>query len=424
MNVHEIETGAEARIREHRAAEFTVTLRDASGAPVPHARVTARLLRHEFRLGSNGFLLRGGGAADFLSRRRPHDALVLEYERRFADLLNYATLPFYWGGYEAEPGQESTERLRRMAAWCHDHAVVPKGHPLAWHEVFPKWAEALQDEEALRRLRERIGRIVGGFRGTVDAWDVFNETTVAERFDNAVGRWVKARGAAECVAEALRLARAAGPDAELLYNDFNVSPAMEDLVGRLREAGVSFDAVGIQSHMHKGAWTTEKTWQTCETYARFGLPLHFTEITLLSGRLKADDDNEWHRRRPDWNSTPEGEARQLEEGRRFYTTLFSHPAVEAATWWDFSDLSAWQGAPSGLLRNDMSLKPLAEWLRKAFQNDWTTAAAATSDAAGRASFRSFFGTHALRAETDNGVCLSGVSLLARRGPRAIEATVS
>jgi len=417
MDITRIEQEADTRIAAHRMGEFRVRLRDAAGAPVPRAEVALRLVRHDFRLGANGFLIRGKGAA------AGEDLLALEYERAFAGLLNYATLPFYWGGYEPAAGQEQTARLQAMAAWCRRHGLRIKGHPLAWHEVFPAWAQALPDAEVLRLLRERISRLVGEFRGLVDTWDVFNETTVSERFENAVGRWVKDRGAAECVAEALRLARAANPQAELLYNDFNVSPAFEELLAKLQAQGAPFDAIGIQSHMHKGVWGPEKTWAVCESYARFGLPLHFTEATILSGRLKADEDNDWHKRHADWVSTPDGEQRQLEQGRQFYTLLFSHPAVDAVTWWDFSDRRAWQGAPSGLVRSDMSLKPLAEWLRAAFGERWTTRVVVRSDDAGEARFRGFFGTYALRVTAQNGVGLAGACTLPRRGDRAVDARV-
>jgi len=41
--------------------------------------------------------------------------------------------------------------------------------------------------------------------------------------------------------------------------------------------------------------------------------------------------------RNDWKSTPEGEALQAEEAVKLYRLLFSHPAVQAITWWDLSD---------------------------------------------------------------------------------------
>ncbi len=420
MDLTAIEQGAESRIAEHRTGELCIRLQDKDGAPIPRARVTVRLVQHDFRLGANGFLLRDGRQPDGSTRA----LLALEYEKAFAGCLNYATLPFYWGGYEPVAGEECADRLRTMATWCRDHGIRAKGHPLAWHEVFPKWAEALTDEEVLKLLRERITRIVGDFRGLIDTWDVFNETTVAAWVDNAVGRWVKARGAVECVAEALQLARAANPAAELLYNDFNIAPAFEELVGELQARGASFDVIGIQSHMHKGAWSAEHIWDTCEAYARFGLPLHFTEATILSGALKADDDNDWHRRQTTWTSTPEGEARQLDEGKRFYTLLFSHPAVDAVTWWDFADRQAWQGAPAGLLRNDMSPKPLADWLQDAFNAHWTTQAEVQADDTGCVRFRGFFGTYTLRAILETGECLAGTCVVTRRGAHTIDARVN
>ncbi len=421
MNWQDVGTDLERRIADHRMADFELFVRDAEGTPVPGAQVDLRLVRHDFRLGANGFLIRSGsGHKPDLSNTR---MLLPAYEHAFSALLNYATLPFYWGSYEPTAGEERTERLRQMATWCREHGLCVKGHPLAWHEVFPKWAAELPDETVLKRLHARVSRLVADFRGLVDTWDVFNETTVATNFDNAVGRWVKERGALACVADLLHLARQANPDAELLYNDFNVSPAFEALVEALLAAGAPMDAIGIQSHMHKGAWTEEKLWEVCETYARFGLPLHFTEATLLSGRLKGPEDNDWHKRKTDWLSTPEGEQRQVEEGRRFYSLLFSHPAVEAITWWDFSDRLAWQGAPAGLLRNDMSPKPLAEWLGEAFGQHWTTRVTVATDANGVARFRGFFGAYTLRAVTDNGCCLAGGCTFPRRGVRPREVMV-
>ncbi len=422
MTRESMEQDAEARIAAHRMGDFRITLQDAAGVPVPAARVEVALTGHDFRLGANGFLIRG---CDHQPPGGPLDAGVVQaYEQAVVSMLNVATLPVYWGSFEPQAGAERMERLRTMADWCRRHGLRTKGHPLAWHAVFPAWAAALDDAVVLQRLRERITRLVGELRGLVDTWDVFNEVTVATNFDNAVGRWVRDRGAAECVAEALRLARAANPGAELLYNDFNVSPAFEELVGQLQARGVAFDAIGIQSHMHKWVWSPEKLWETCETYARFGLPLHFTELTILSGRLKAADDNDWGRRQTGWDSTPEGEQRQLEEGRRLYTLLFSHPAVEAVTWWDFSDLHAWQGAPAGLLRADMSPKPLAEWLRQAFGEQWTTRVALTADPGGQAAFRGFFGTYTVRARTAGGADLTGSATFPRNGARQVAITVT
>ncbi len=412
---------AEGRIQEHRTAPARLRLVAADGRAARGFRGRIRLVRHQFLLGCNAFGIEG---IDDASRQ-------LDYQGRFAALLNYATLPFYWSFYEPQPDrQEKRQRLERMADWCRENHIVAKGHPLAWHEVFPEWARSLPDDDVLRRLQERVRRIVSHFAGRIDTWDVVNEATVSERFDNAVGRWIKRDGPAECVGQALRWAHEANPAARLLYNDFNIwgrdfAPG-EDclaLVNRLQQTNAPFDAIGIQSHMHKATWPLEKVWEACETYARFGLPLHWTEATVLSGRPKAPDDNDWHKVRTDWPTTPEGEQAQLDYGRDFYTLLFSHPAVEAITWWDFSDLQAWQGAPSGLVRKDMSPKPLYEWLMAAFHKRWTTDDALEADAAGQVEVRCFYGDYEVEGKTDSGAAAKGTFAFGTHGPRQVSVTL-
>jgi endo-1,4-beta-xylanase len=150
-----------------------------------------------------------------------------------------------------------------------------------------------------------------------------------------------------------------------------------------------YDVIGIQSHMHGGTWSNDKIWQTCERFARFGKPLHFTEATILSGQLGWRSDGD---RRP-WPSTPEGERYQAREVERFYTMLFSHPAVEAITWWDFSDNGSWKRAPAGFVRHDMSPKPAYEALQRLIKQKWWTKTMATSGADGQARFRGFRGQY-------------------------------
>jgi GH35 family endo-1,4-beta-xylanase len=414
MNAHEVLGGAERRIQEHRTAEASLRFVDKAGKALAGVAAEVRLARHEFKLGANAFRI--GAIEDAAAQRG--------YNERFAALLNYATLPFYWGGYEPQPGKTQEARLGQMAAWCAGHHIIPKGHPLVWHEVFPRWAEKMPDPEVLALQERRVKEIVYRFQGRIDLWDVVNEATVSARFANAVGRWMKAKGATACVADALRWAEGSNPKAVLLYNDFNVSPDFEKLVQALLDAKAPVKALGIQSHMHKGVWPIERVWQVCDTYARFGLPLHFTEATVLSGELKKPEDNDWHKRHDDWPTTPDGEKRQAEYGQQFYTVLFSHPAVEAVTWWDFSDDGAWQGAPAGLVRRDMTPKPLYEWLAEAFGKRWTTNGKVAADAAGAAALRCFFGEHEVRAKLPSGALLTGRFRLERRGGRSLEVSLA
>jgi GH35 family endo-1,4-beta-xylanase len=410
VNTHEILGSAERRIRECRTAEAELRLRDETGRPLAGARVHVELVRHAFKFGANAFRLLA----------EPDPARQRGYEERYAALLNYATLPFYWGAYERAPEQTGEQRLGRMAAWCAQNGIAAKGHPLVWHEVFPEWGAACTDREIVERLERRVRSIVSGFRDRIRIWDVVNEATVAGRFENAVGRWMGAQGPAACVDAALRWAREADPSATLLYNDFNVSDDLQTLVRVLLDRRSPLDAIGIQSHMHKGVWPVERVWEVCESYAAFGLPLHWTEATVVSGRLKAPEDNDWHAVRRDWPSTAEGEASQAAYGEAFYTVLFSHPAVEAVTWWDFSDSGAWQGAPAGLVRADMTPKPLYERLARLVGKSWATDIQTRADESGCARARCFFGEHRLDVTDASGAPRTGAFVWRRHGARTVD----
>ncbi|HET9128305.1 MAG TPA: endo-1,4-beta-xylanase, partial [Propionibacteriaceae bacterium] len=153
-------------------------------------------------------------------------------------------------------------------------------------------------------------------------------------------------------------------------------------------------------HMHQGYWGEEKTLEVLERFSRYGLPLHFTETTLVSGHLmppEIDDLNDY--RVQSWPSTPEGEERQADELERHYRTLFSHPSVAAATYWGLSDRGAWLGAPAGLVRADGSPKPAYDALRRLVREEWWTPATdRRTDGDGRVRVEGWRGDYQLRAE--------------------------
>ena len=141
------------------------------------------------------------------------------------------------------------------------------------------------------------------------------------------------------------------------------------------------------------------------------MPLNFTENTILSGK----QGWELTQRGEDWPSTPEGEAAQAREVERFYTMLYSHPAVAAITWWDFSDRAAWQRAPAGFLRKDMSPKPAYEVLHRLIKEKWWTRTTVRTDAQGKAAFRGTVGQYRI-AVTAAGRTAEPQTLELRRGP--------
>lgn len=384
----EILAEGKARIEKHRKGEGVLVVRDQQGKPGAGAAVKIEQLRHGFLFGCNIFMfdrLRAPGQED-------------RYRERFAALLNYATLGFYWGAYERERGQPDYDYTDRVVEWCRQQGLTCKGHPLAWDHPAssPRW---LTDDlkEVARLSTGRVREIVARFTGRIDLWDVVNEPTDLTRFKNPMNTWARRLGAVPFARLHLEVARAANPQATLLVNDYRTDPPFYKILDALREprGGLLFDAVGIQSHMHDGGWPLHRVWAVCDTYAKLAVPIHFTETTLVSGPRLGPGEN--------WAPTDAaGEARQADYVPKFYTAVFAHPAVQALTWWDFSDQGAWQGAAAGWLRKDMSPKPVYERLAALIKGQWWTKTEGQADAKGEFATRAFFGTHRVTATLPNG----------------------
>ena len=381
----------------HRKATARLRLLAADGTPIAGRPVEAAQTSHEFLFGCGAFhaieMMRAKDAAqrDFLGERMD----------KWLGLFNYGTLPFYWGRYEPVPGQTAKEPTLKAASWLRERGVAVKGHPLCWHTVCADWLMQYDDEEILRRQIERIHRDVTDFRGVIDLWDVINEVVIMpdfDKYDNAVTRICKAKGRITLVREVFAAARESNPNATLLINDFNISEAYEILIEGLLEAGVPIDVIGIQSHQHQGYWGREKLESVLERFSRFGLPLHFTENTLISGELMPGhivDLNDW--RVDAWPSTPQGEERQAREIAEMYEILFSHPRVTAITTWDFCD-DAWLHAPAGVIRTDNSEKPAYHALRSLIHDQWQTRERLVTDKDGYVTFTGFKGGYTLTCE--------------------------
>lgn len=368
------------RVPAHRSAEAEVVVRVA-GAPLAHADVQVEQTRHAVGFGNIAFELLdhvNGCGAD-------GDA---DLARLWLDAFDLAVLPFYWAEFEPEEGRPRTRRLRRAAQWFAAHEVRVKGHPLVWHTLAPDRLLGRPAAEVAARLRARIRREVADFAGLVGGWDVVNEAVIAPVFDNgdnALTPLARDLGRVEYVRLAVDAARATDPAVVLHLNDFDLSPAYEALIEEVLAAGIRLDGIGLQTHMHQGYRGEDHVLAVADRFARFGLPLHFTETTLLSGDLMPPeivDLNDYVRE--DWPSTPEGEARQAAELGRHYRALFGHPAVASITYWGLSDRGAWLGAPAGLVRKDGTPKEGYEVVRRLIREEWwTPPATARTDEDGR-----------------------------------------
>lgn len=388
LSRQEILDGADARIAEHRMGDAVVRVTDANGEPISGATVRIEQVRHDFLFGCNLF-----------GWSQPTEADASRYRDQFAALFNFATLPFYWGSFEGEQGTPAYDRIDPVVDWCQARGITTKGHPLVWNVVVPGWLG--DDLEVIRALSNtRVRDIITHYRGRIGIWDVVNEATDPFRFENKMTQAWRLAGRIPFAIEPFVIAREANPEATLLINDYRTDEAYAETIRQLvsAEGRALYDAIGIQSHMHGGPWPAEHTWQVCERFAQFGVPLHFTEATVVSGSREGEE--KWG------SSTPEGEEAQAEAVAELYTIVFSHPATRALTWWDFADRNAWMGAPAGLLRADLSPKPAYDRLVGLIKGKWWTQTGGETDDQGQYAFRGFFGAYRIHVTGAQGAEVS------------------
>jgi endo-1,4-beta-xylanase len=143
------------------------------------------------------------------------------------------------------------------------------------------------------------------------------------------------------IAEALRLAREADPDAQLFLNEFGVlEPGARQeryfrLVHELRAAGAPLDAVGFQGHVVPlvggPSLTSDQIAATLRRFAALGVAVEVTELNVFTRTLRHvltfgltyDANRELHR--------------QAEAYAAATRACLSVPACQGVTLWTFTD---------------------------------------------------------------------------------------
>ncbi len=76
--------------------------------------------------------------------------------------------------------------------------------------------------------------------------------------------------------------------------------------------------------------------------------------------------------------------------------------MELINWWGFSDRDAWMRG-GGLVTDEYAPKPVFERLQRLVNREWRTSLDARTDAAGRVSFRGFYGRYAVAVREADGI---------------------
>jgi len=387
----EIVAGTEAAIEKYRKADAAIRVVDAAGQAMPGVHVSVEQTAHEFLFGCNiyGF------------DRLPDEKQNAAYKQRFAELFNYVTVGFYWRWYEPQRGSPNYQYTDKIVTWCREHGIRIKGHPLLWGDEagVPPWSHGQPSPEI---QRQRVQDIIGRYQGKIEYWEVVNEPShLAEPKIDQPYRW----------------ARIANPRACLIVNDYYVladgGPGFFKLLTSAKRNDVPFDGIGIQAHEPRTMrFPLDRVQEILDQYATLGKGLNITEFTPTSGKQKITASY----REGVWDETA-----QADYAVKFYRVCFAHPAMKAITWWDLSDQGSWLPG-GGMLRADMSPKPVYDQLKRLIHQEWKTALHATTDNDGRITFRGFCGKYRLVIVTPKGK-IEKVIQLAKNSPPETVLTV-
>ena len=178
------------------------------------------------------------------------------------------------GSYNFGPGDQ-------IVAFAQAHNQRVRGHNLVWQSQLPSWVSSLPASQVQAAMEAHITTEVTHYKGEVYSWDVVNEpfnsdgSFVADPFYNAMGSGY--------IADALRTAHAADPNAKLYLNDYSIegenakSNAMYSLAQSLLSQGVPLNGIGFESHFILGQVPSDME-ANMQRFASLGLDVAVTEL--------------------------------------------------------------------------------------------------------------------------------------------------
>jgi endo-1,4-beta-xylanase len=266
-----------------------------------------------------------------------------DYERYFQQIFNFATVPFYWKYFETEPSKTQFSDRDATVDWLRQSGIAAKGHPLVWfHEAgLPDWVRQKPYAEIKALLRRRIIDITAHYQDRIACFDVINEAHGApwanelnfspEQFlDLTQMAGQAAREGNPNVVRILNCCCAWG-ETVAYYSPPQRSPFQ--YLKACIASKIPFEAIGLQ--LYYPDQDLFEIDRLLDRFSTLGKPIHITELGVSSATgideqsLLKDAQGLWH--------TPWSQTVQADWTEQFYTICYSKPAIEAISWWDFTD---------------------------------------------------------------------------------------
>lgn len=194
------------------------------------------------------------------------------------------------GLIQPKQGEWDWELADRFVNFGVENDMTIVGHALVWHSQVPSDffvrpdGSPIDRAELIERMDTHIRTLMSRYQGKIKIWDVVNEA-IDEDKGWRQSAWYKTMGNADYVERAFRLAHEMEPDAQLLYNDYNMhNPGkrafLVDVIRDYKKRGVPIHGVGLQSHVGLDYPDLDQFEASIEAYAAEGMRIHCTELEV------------------------------------------------------------------------------------------------------------------------------------------------
>jgi len=158
------------------------------------------------------------------------------------------------------------------------------GHALVWHNQLADFMKTtVSRSEFKKHVENHINTVVSRYKGKIDTWDVVNEA-FNENGSLRPSVFKKQMGE-NYIEDVFKLAETADPDADLIYNDYNLyKPAKRagvlKMVKKLQENGTKINAIGVQAHWRLNSPSLMEIEQIILDISDLGVEVMFTELDV------------------------------------------------------------------------------------------------------------------------------------------------
>ena len=158
------------------------------------------------------------------------------------------------------------------------------GHALIWHSQLADFMQNIESKaEMTKHFENHIKTVVSRYKGKINAWDVVNE---AFNEDGSLRESIFYKFLGKnYLEEAFKLAHKADPNAELIYNDYNLykkekRDGVIKMVKQMQSKGITIDGVGVQAHWSLNRPSLNQIEQIILDISELGVDVMFTELDI------------------------------------------------------------------------------------------------------------------------------------------------